>query len=67
VSGLTFEHFKKRNVRRSDLTPCARDVLMARPGSRLLVVVGASHKAYFDAYLHQMHDLRLADVAALLR
>jgi hypothetical protein len=57
-------YWETRNLR---MVANIRDVLTARPGSRLLVVVGASHKAYFDAYLHQMHDLRLADVAALLR
>jgi hypothetical protein len=57
-------YWETRNLR---MVANIRDVLMARPGSRLLVVVGASHKAYFDAYLHQMHDVRLADVAALLR
>ena len=43
-----------------------RDALSTRPGSRLLAVVGASHKGYFDAYLRLMHDVRLADVAAVL-
>jgi hypothetical protein len=57
-------YWETRNLR---MVANIRDVLTARPGTRLLVVVGASHKAYFDAYLHQMHDVRLADVAALLR
>jgi hypothetical protein len=57
-------YWETRNLR---MVANIRDVLTARPGSRLLVVVGASHKAYFDAYLHQMHDVCLADVAALLR
>ncbi len=37
-----------------------------RPGARVLVIVGASHKAYFDAYLDQMHDIELVDVQAVL-
>lgn len=44
-----------------------RDVLAHHPGSRLLVIVGASHKGYFDAYLNQMHDVRLADASLVLR
>jgi hypothetical protein len=37
------------------------------PGMRLLVIVGSSHKGYLDAYLDQMHDVRIADVAPVLR
>lgn len=40
---------------------------MAVPGTRVLAIVGASHKGYFEAYLNQMHDVRLADAAAVLR
>ncbi len=36
------------------------------PGARVLVVVGASHKAYFDAYLDQMHDWALVSVDAVM-
>lgn len=36
------------------------------PGARVLVIVGASHKAYFDAYLDQMHDWELISVDAVL-
>tara|TARA_R110000868_G_scaffold2384_3_gene17614 strand:+ start:1521 stop:2720 length:1200 start_codon:yes stop_codon:yes gene_type:complete len=36
------------------------------PGARVLVIVGASHKAYFDAYLDQMHDFELVSVADVL-
>jgi hypothetical protein len=36
------------------------------PGARVLSIVGASHKAYFDAYLGMMSDVRLVDSAALL-
>jgi hypothetical protein len=30
-------------------------------------VVGASHKAYYDAYLDMMHEVKLVDVEAVLR
>lgn len=41
---------------------CARD-----PGKRVLSIVGASHKPYFDAYLAPMHDIDVVDVAPWLR
>ena len=37
-----------------------------QPGARVLVIVGASHKAYFDAYLDQMHDWELVSVDEVL-
>ena len=37
-----------------------------RPGARVLVLVGASHKAYFDAYLEPMQDVELVSVDAVL-
>ncbi len=37
------------------------------PGSRVLVLVGSSHKAYLDAYLDAMSDVRLADALEVLR
>ena len=36
------------------------------PGARVLVIVGASHKAYFDAYLDMMHEVKLVDPATVL-
>lgn len=44
-----------------------REVMGAHVGGRMLVLVGASHKGYLDAYLNQSHDIRIADAAALLR
>lgn len=38
-----------------------------QPGARVLVIVGSSHKAYFDAYLDQMHDVELVSVEAVLK
>ncbi len=37
-----------------------------QPGARVLVIVGASHKSYFDAYLDQMHDIEIVDVDTIL-
>jgi pheromone shutdown protein TraB len=56
--------WETRNLR---MASNIRDALRAQPGSRALVVVGASHKWYLQAYLDQMHDLRIADVEPLLR
>lgn len=39
----------------------------SRPGGRALVIVGASHKGYLEAYLHQMHDVRLVGTDVVLR
>lgn len=38
-----------------------------RPGERVLSIVGASHKGYFEAYLSMMHDIRVIDAQAVLR
>ena len=57
-------YWETRNLR---MASNIRDVMGIRPGERMLVIVGASHKAYLDAYLHQMHDIRIVDAAALLR
>ena len=39
----------------------------ARPGARVLAIVGATHKPYFDAYLDMMSDVRLIDPETVLR
>jgi hypothetical protein len=44
-----------------------RDVLGQTPGTRLLAIVGASHKPYYEAYLNLMHDVQLVDAAEVLR
>lgn len=36
------------------------------PSAKVLVLVGASHKTYFDAYLNQMHDFKLIPVNSVL-
>ena len=33
----------------------------------MLVIVGSSHKGYLEAYLNQMHDVRLAAAETLLK
>lgn len=36
------------------------------PGAKVLVIVGSSHKSYFDLYLDQMHDIELVDLNEVL-
>lgn len=57
-------YWETRNLR---MVANIRDVLGRHPGMRLLAIVGASHKGYYEAYLNQMHDVRLVDANAVLR
>ena len=57
-------YWETRNLR---MVANMRDVLGRTPGTRLLAIVGVSHKAYYEAYLDQMHDVHLADATAVLR
>jgi hypothetical protein len=56
--------WETRNLR---MVANMRDVLGRYPGTRMLTIVGASHGGYYEAYLNQMHDVRLIDVNTLLR
>ena len=56
--------WETRNLR---MVANIRAVLQRQPGAKLLTIVGASHKAYFEAYLDLMHDVKLADAQAVLR
>lgn len=57
-------YWETRNLR---MAGNIRDAMTPRPGSRMLVVVGASHKGYLEAYLHQMHDVQVVDTGPLLK
>ena len=57
-------YWETRNLR---MAANIRDAMAPRPGMRMLVIVGASHKGYLEAYLHQMHDVRVVDSRPLLR
>ena len=56
-------YWETRNLR---MASNIRAALGERPGVRMLVIVGASHKGYLEAYLNQMHDVRLADAEAII-
>lgn len=55
--------WEARNLR---MVANIRAALGHRPGERALVVVGATHKPYFDAYLGMMHELRLVPTGNVL-
>ena len=57
-------YWETRNLR---MVANMRELLGRHPGTRLLTIVGASHKGYYEAYLDQMHDVRLVDAMAVLR
>ena len=57
-------YWETRNLR---MASNIRDAMGMRPGVRMLVVVGASHKAYLEAYLDQMHDVRIVPTDRVLR
>lgn len=57
-------YWETRNLR---MAGNIRGIMTAKPGMRMLVIVGAAHKGYLESYLHQMHDVRLVDTAPVLR
>ena len=56
-------YWETRNLR---MVANMREVLGRSPGSRMLAIVGASHKGYYEAYLAQMRDVELVDVLPIL-
>ena len=57
-------YWEARNLR---MVANIREALGRKPGTRMLAIVGASHKPYYEAYLDQMRDVALVDVRPLLR
>jgi hypothetical protein len=53
-------------VRNLRMVANIREVSARHPGGRVLVIVGSAHKPWFDAYLRQMSDVAVDDMAALL-
>ena len=56
-------YWETRNLR---MVANIRQVLGRTPGTRMLAIVGASHKGYYEAYLAQMRDVELVDVLPVL-
>lgn len=57
-------YWETRNLR---MAANIREAIGTQPGRRTLVIVGASHKWYLQAYLNQMHDVHIVDIASMLR
>ncbi|MEE4538418.1 MAG: DUF5694 domain-containing protein [Erythrobacter sp.] len=57
-------YWEARNLR---MVANIRELLGRKPGTRMLAIVGASHKPYYEAYLAQMRDVKLVDVMPLLQ
>ncbi|WP_199799375.1 DUF5694 domain-containing protein [Porphyrobacter sp. SLTP] len=56
--------FEARNLR---MVANIREAFGNAPGARVLNIVGASHKGYYDAYLDQMSDVQIIDALAVLK
>lgn len=56
--------FEARNLR---MVANIREAFGNAPGARVLNIVGASHKGYYDAYLDQMSDVQIVDALAVLK
>lgn len=57
-------YWETRNLR---MVANIREVLGRNPGTKMLAIVGASHKGYYEAYLGMMRDVTLVDAIPLLR
>ena len=44
-----------------------RETFRERPGARVLVIVGASHKPWFDSWLGQLQGVDIVDAEQALR
>jgi hypothetical protein len=57
-------YWETRNLR---MASNIREAIGNHPGHRTLVIVGWSHKGYLEAYLNQMHDVRIVSSDQVLR
>jgi hypothetical protein len=56
--------WETRNLR---MVANIRETFRERPGARVLSIVGASHKPWFDAWLGQLQGVDIVDVEAVLK
>jgi len=54
-------------VRNLRMAANIREVSNAKPGGRILVIVGSAHKPWLDAYLGMMSDAQVVDAEQVLR
>lgn len=64
VGRIRMAMWEVRNLR---MAANIRQAMAAHPGERVLVIVGAGHKLWLEAYLGMMTDVRLVDAATVLR
>ena len=72
MAQVTPEHFGRMylgwwEVRNLRMVANIRASFVAKPGARVLNIVGASHKPWYDALLGQMADVEIVDAAHVLR
>ena len=72
MANSTPQHYGRRylawwETRNLRMAANIREASAAIPGGRLLVLTGASHKGYLDAYLQMMHDLKVEDILSVLK
>lgn len=60
---IRMAEWEARNLR---IAANIREAAAAAPGGRVLVIVGASHKPWLDAYLSMMVDIRVVDARQIL-
>lgn len=61
------QHVAWWEVRNLRMVANIRAAIGNAPGARVLNIVGASHKPYYDAYLAMMSDVRIVDANAVLK
>ncbi len=57
-------YWETRNLR---MAANIREAIGPYPGTRILAIVGASHKPYYERYLGVTSDVVIADIASILR
>lgn len=64
VGRVRVAEWETRNLRQ---VAHIREAAALAPGGRVLVIVGAAHKPWFDAYLGMMVDMQVVDAGEVLR
>jgi pheromone shutdown protein TraB len=64
VGRIRMAAWEVRNLR---MVANIREAMARHPGGRVLVIVGAGHKPWFEAYLALLPDIRLVDAQTILR
>lgn len=57
----------RREVRDLRIATHIRWVTARHPGSRVLVLIGASHKPFLESFLSQMYDIELVQLSEFVR